>query len=53
MSELLVTGRAGFIGSNFIRYYLKEHSDCSILTLDKLTFARKLENLENAEINPR
>ncbi len=43
--KVLVTGGAGFIGSNFIRYFLKSHPDSSILNLDKLTYAGNLENL--------
>ena len=45
MNRLLVTGGAGFIGSNFIRYVLSEHPDCFIVNLDKLTYAGNLENL--------
>ena len=43
----LVTGGAGFIGSNFIRYMLKTYPRCHIVNLDKLTYAGNLENLEN------
>ena len=43
--KLLVTGGAGFIGSNFIRYFLDAHPDCSVLNLDKLTYAANLDNL--------
>jgi dTDP-glucose 4,6-dehydratase len=42
---LLVTGVAGFIGSNFVEYYLSEHPDETILGLDSLTYAGNLENL--------
>jgi len=49
LRTILVTGGAGFIGSNFIRYYLKEHPDCSILNLDKLTYAGNLANLADIE----
>ena len=45
MRKLLVTGGAGFIGSNFVRMVLSEHSDCFIVNLDKLTYAGNLENL--------
>ena len=45
MKNILVTGGAGFIGSNFIRMALLEHSDCFIVNLDKLTYAGNLENL--------
>lgn len=50
---MLVTGGAGFIGSNFIRHYLGTHSDCSIVNLDKLTYAGNLENLRDVEADPR
>ena len=43
--RLLVTGGAGFIGSNFIRYWRREHADDQIINLDKLTYAGNLENL--------
>jgi len=45
MRRLLVTGGAGFIGSNFVRMVLSEHPDCLIVNLDKLTYAGNLENL--------
>jgi dTDP-glucose 4,6-dehydratase len=45
MRKLLVTGGAGFIGSNFVQMALSEHSDCFIVNLDKLTYAGNLENL--------
>ena len=47
--KLLVTGGAGFIGSNFIRYYLKENPNDSIVNLDKLTYAGNLESLKDIE----
>lgn len=50
---LLVTGGAGFIGSNFIHYALKEHPDWQITNLDKLTYAGNLENLKAVENQPR
>ena len=37
--RILVTGGAGFIGCNFVRYMLKEHPDDEIVVLDKLTYA--------------
>lgn len=46
MGKFLVTGGAGFIGSNFVRYSLSNFSDVKINVLDKLTYAGKLENLE-------
>lgn len=45
MKNILVTGGAGFIGSNFIRMVLTEHPDCFVVNLDKLTYAGNLENL--------
>jgi len=44
---LLVTGCAGFIGSNFVYYYLSKYKDRTIIGLDKLTYAGNLKNLEN------
>jgi len=44
--SLLITGGAGFIGCNFVRYMLKEHPDDRIVVLDKLTYAGRMENLE-------
>ena len=43
--KILVTGGAGFIGSNFVRYVLKQHPDYKIVVLDKLTYAGRKENL--------
>jgi len=51
--KLLVTGGAGFIGSNFIRYILKEHPGWQIVNLDKLTYAGNLSNLKDFEGNLR
>ena len=45
MRRILVTGGAGFIGSNFVRMVLGEHPDCFVVNLDKLTYAGNLENL--------
>jgi len=50
---LLVTGGAGFIGSNFIHYILKHYSHCKIINLDKLTYAGNLDNLKDVEKDPR
>ncbi|GIP19112.1 dTDP-glucose 4,6-dehydratase [Paenibacillus montaniterrae] len=44
---ILVTGGAGFIGSNFIEYYLQQHPDVKIVNLDLLTYAAHLQNLES------
>jgi dTDP-glucose 4,6-dehydratase len=51
--EVLVTGGAGFIGSNFVRFALAAHDDWRITTLDKLTYAGRLENLEAVVNHPR
>jgi dTDP-glucose 4,6-dehydratase len=51
--KLLVTGGAGFIGSNFILYFLKQNPDVEIVNLDVLTYAGNLENLTAVENNPR
>jgi len=50
--KLLVTGGAGFIGSNFIHYWLREHPEDSIVNFDKLTYAGNLENLVDIKDNP-
>ena len=47
MKNLLVTGGAGFIGSNFVRLMLSERKDCRLVVLDALTYAGNLENLED------
>jgi dTDP-glucose 4,6-dehydratase len=49
--KLLVTGGAGFIGSNFIRYWLGKYPDDKIVNLDVLTYAGNLENLADLESN--
>lgn len=49
--KLLVTGGAGFIGSNFIRYWIQKYPNDSIVNLDKLTYAGNLENLAEIEKN--
>lgn len=51
--KLLVTGGAGFIGSNFIRYYLSAHPEHSIINFDKLTYAGNLDNLLDLAKNSR
>jgi dTDP-glucose 4,6-dehydratase len=50
--KILVTGGAGFIGSNFTHYILEKHPDYEIINLDKLTYAGNLENLKDVEGNP-
>jgi dTDP-glucose 4,6-dehydratase len=47
MKNLLVTGGAGFIGSNFVRYMLERHSDYRVVVFDKLTYAGNLDNLRD------
>jgi dTDP-glucose 4,6-dehydratase len=53
MHRILITGGAGFIGSNFVRFVLEQHPDFQIINLDKLTYAGNLENLSGLENNPR
>ena len=51
--KILVTGGAGFIGSNYIRLVLQEHQDTEVINLDDLTYAGNLENLADVENSPR
>jgi dTDP-glucose 4,6-dehydratase len=53
MRKVLVTGGAGFIGSNFVRHAIATHSDWQVTTLDKLTYAGRLENLQDLIDHPR
>lgn len=50
--KILVTGGAGFIGSNFIHYMIDKYSDYQIINLDSLTYCGNLENLKKIENNP-
>jgi dTDP-glucose 4,6-dehydratase len=50
--KILVTGGAGFIGSNFIRHVLTERKDCKLINFDKLTYAGNLANLEELADHP-
>jgi len=51
--KILVTGGAGFIGSNFIRYLLQKYPEDEVINFDKLTYAGNLDNLKEVENNPR
>ena len=51
--KLLITGGAGFIGSNFIRYWLKTHPQDEVINFDKLTYAGNLESLKDVADNPK
>jgi len=53
MTNILLTGTAGFIGSNFVPYFLKKHPDYNLVNLDLLTYAGDLNNLKECENNPR
>ena len=51
--KILVTGGAGFIGSNFIRLLIRSCKDYSIINYDKLTYAGNLTNLRDVADDPR
>lgn len=53
MKNIMVTGGAGFIGSNFIQWLLKEDQEVTIINVDKLTYAGNLENLKDIADNKR
>ena len=53
MKNILITGGAGFIGSNFVHHLLGKYSDYNLIVLDKLTYAGRLENLKPAERDSR
>ena len=52
MTKVLITGGAGFIGSNFVKYMLEKYPDYEIINLDALIYCGNLENLEDIEDNP-
>ncbi len=52
MKKMLITGGAGFIGSNFVRYILDKYPDYEVINLDALTYCGNLENLTGIEDNP-
>ena len=53
MKNILVTGGAGFIGSNFVHYILDKYSSYNLFVFDKLTYAGNLDNLSEVQDNPR
>ena len=53
MKSILLTGTAGFIGSNFVPYFLEKYPEYNLINLDLLTYAGNLENLQECEGNPR
>ncbi|GAB4476400.1 MAG: dTDP-glucose 4,6-dehydratase [Anaerolineae bacterium] len=53
MKNILVTGGAGFIGSNFVRYMLDRYEGYRLIVFDKLTYAGNLDNLRDVAANPR
>jgi len=53
MTNILLTGTAGFIGSNFVPYFLEKYPKYNLINLDLLTYAGNLENLKECESNPR
>jgi len=53
MQSILLTGTAGFIGSNFVPYFLEKYPEYNLINLDLLTYAGDLANLQECESNPR
>lgn len=53
MKRLLVTGGAGFIGANFVHYWLKNYPEDQVVALDALTYAGNMENLASVQNNPK
>jgi len=53
MKKILITGGAGFIGSNFTHHYMEKHPDDQVMVLDRLTYAGNLDNLKDLESNEK
>jgi len=53
MTNILLTGTAGFIGSNFVPYFLEKYPEYNLINLDLLTYAGNLDNLKECESNPK
>jgi dTDP-glucose 4,6-dehydratase len=53
MRNVMITGGAGFIGSNFVHYFMARHTDYHVLVYDKLTYAGNLDNLKDVANNPQ
>jgi len=53
MKSILITGGAGFIGSNFVVYFLDKYKDYQVINLDAMTYAGTLDNVKETENNPR
>lgn len=53
MKTILITGGAGFIGSNFVKMMLEKHTDYKVINIDALTYAGNLENLKDIDESPR
>ena len=53
MINLLITGGAGFIGSNFLRYWILNNPKANVLVLDKLTYAGNISNIKDCLSHPK
>src|SRR5258707_14966153 len=51
--RIAITGGAGFIGSNFVHYWLREHTDDTVVVIDKLTYAGNMKNLSGVMSDAR
>ena len=49
MKNILVTGAAGFIGANFVEYFVNKHPDYKVVVVDKLTYAGNMANLDKVK----